>query len=159
MVEKGTRNLLVFSSIVALGGLIYFLLSKRNLKALNIYSIGKNTQAGKLLIYITTKSSKAIEEFITNSSPLMAIQELDLAKNPNKNALTEGTSVEIKGMEGLDGTYSVISVLAPASSPNRVMAVKLEATSIPASYTNIPNGNKDRVYASSASSVGKLIIK
>jgi hypothetical protein len=159
MAEKGTRNLLLVSSIVALGGLAYFLLSRRNLKVLNIYSIGKNTQAGKLFIYITTKSSKAIEEFIKNSSPLMAIEELDLAKNPNNNALKEGTSVEIKGMEGLDGTYSVISVLAPASNPNRVMAVKLEATSIPASYTNIPNGNKDRFYANSASSVGKLIIK
>ena len=156
--EKGTRNLLIVSSVIALGGLTYFLLSKRNQKVLNVYSVGKSTEAGKLFVYITTKSPQAINDFIKKSSPLTAIEELDLAKNPNQNALKAGTSVEIKGIEGLDGTYSVIAVISPSTNPNRVMAVKLEAKDIPSTYTNIPNGNKDRFYASSASNVGKLII-
>jgi len=156
--EKGTRNLLIVSSIIALGGLTYFLLSRRNLKALNVYSIGKSAD-GKLYLYITTKSPKAISDFIKNSSPLTAISELDLAKNPNKTALKAQTSVEIKGIEGLDGTYSVLSVLSPSTNPNRVMAVKVEAKDVPSTYTNIPNGKADRFYASSASNVGKLIIK
>lgn len=157
--EKGTRNLLIVSSVIALGGLTYYLLSRRNLKALNVYSVGKSTEAGKLFVYITTKSPQAISDFIKNSNPLSAIEELDLAKNPNKSALKAGTSVEIKGIDGLNGNYSVIAVIAPSTNPNRVMAVKLEATDIPSTYTNIPNGNKDRFYASSASNVGKLIIK
>jgi hypothetical protein len=157
--EKGTRNLLIVSSVIALGGLTYFLLSRRNLKALNVYSIGKSTESDKLFVYITTKSPQAISDFIENSNPLQAIQELDLAKNPNKSLLNAGKSVEIKGIAGLDGKYSVIAVIAPSTNPNRVMAVKLQATDIPSTYTNIPNGNKDRFYASSASNVGKLIIK
>ena len=157
--EKGTKNLLIVSSVIALGGLLYYLLSKRNLKVLNVYSVGKSTEAGKLFVYITTKSPQAINDFIENSSPLTAIEELDLAKNPNKSALKIGTSVEIKGIAGIDGNYSVLGVLAPATNPNRVMAVKLELSEIPSTYTNIPNGNKDRYYASSASNVGKLIIK
>jgi hypothetical protein len=156
--EKGTRNLLIISSVIALGGLTYFLLSRRNLKALNVYSIGKSAD-GKLYLYITTKSSKAISDFIKNSNPQTAIQELDLAKNPNKNALKEGTSVEIKGIDGLNGTYSVLGVLTPSTNPNRVMAVRLDAKDIPSTYVNVTNGNKDRFYASSASNVGKLIIK
>jgi hypothetical protein len=156
--EKGTRNLLIVSSIIALGGLTYYLLSRRNLKALNIYSIGKSSN-GKLFLYITTKSPQAISKFITDSNPTSAIQELDLAKNPNKNALTIGASIEVKGIEGLDGTYSVLNVLSPSTNPNRVMAVLIDNKTIPSGYANIANGNKDRFYASSASSVGKLIIK
>ena len=156
--EKGTRNLLIVSSIIALGGLTYYLLSRRNLKALNIYSIGKSSN-GKLFLYITTKSPQAISKFITESNPTSAIQELDLAKNPNKNALTIGASIEVKGIEGLDGTYSVLNVLSPSTNPNRVMAVLIDNKTIPSGYANIPNGNKDRFYASSASNVGKLIIK
>jgi len=156
--EKGTRNLLIISSVIALGGLTYFLLSKRNLKALNVYSVGK-TSDGKLFLYVTTKSSQAINDFIKNSSPLTAIEELDLAKNPNKNALNIGDSVEVKGIDGLNGSYSVLAVLTPSTNPNRVMAVKLDAKDVPSGYTNIPNGNKDRFYASSASNVGKLIIR
>lgn len=156
--EKGTRNLLIVSSIIALGGITYYFLSKRNLKALNVYSIGKASD-GKLYLYITTKSPQAINDFIKNSNPQTAIQELDLAKNPNKNALKEGTSVEIKGIEGLDGNYSVLGVLAPSTNPNRVMAVRLDAKDIPSTYVSVSNANKDRFYASSASNVGKLIIK
>lgn len=156
--EKGTRNLLIVSSIIALGGLTYYLISKRNLKALNVYSIGKSAD-GKLYLYITTKSPKAISDFLAKSSPLTAISELDLDKNPNKNALNAGASVEVKGIEGLDGTYNVLSVLSPSTSSNRVMAVKLEAKDVPSTYTNIANGSKDRFYASSAGNVGKLIIK
>jgi hypothetical protein len=157
--EKGTKNLFIVSSVIALGGLVYYLLSKRNLKVLNVYSVGKSTEAGKLFVYITTKSPQAINDFIENSSPLTAIEELDLAKNPNKSALKIGTSVEIKGIAGIDGKYSVLGVLAPTTNPNRVMAVKLELSEIPSTYTNIPNGNQNRYYASSASNVGKLIIK
>ena len=156
--EKGTRNLLIVSSVIALGGITYYLLSRRNLKALNIYSIGKSSN-GKLFLYITTKSPQAISKFITESNPTSAIQELDLAKNPNKNALTIGASIEVKGIEGLDGTYSVLNVLSPSTNPNRVMAVLIDNKTIPSGYANIPNGNKDRFYASSASNVGKLIIK
>ena len=156
--EKGTRNLLIVSSVIALGGITYYLLSRRNLKALNIYSIGKSSN-GKLFLYITTKSPQAISKFITESNPTSAIQELDLAKNPNKNALTIGASIEVKGIEGLDGTYSVLNVLSPSTNPNRVMAVLIDNKTIPSGYANIPNGNKDRFYASSANNVGKLIIK
>jgi hypothetical protein len=156
--EQGTKNLLIVSSIIALGGLTYFLLSKRNLKALNIYSIGKSTD-GKLYLYITTKSSQEIKKFIEGSSPTSAIQELDLAKNPNKSSLSAEKSIEVKGIDGLSGTYQVLGVLSPETNPNRVMAVKIDATSIPSSYVNIPNGNKNRFYASDAKSVGKLIIK
>ena len=158
MTETGTRNLLVFSSIVALGGLTYFLLNKRNLKALNIYSIGKSSN-GKLFLYVTTKSPKTINDFIESSNPTMAIEELSLAKNPNKNALKIGASVEVKGIEGLNGKYSVLNVLTPATNPNRVMAVLIDNTNIPSGYASIANGSKDRYYASSASNVGKLIIK
>lgn len=157
--EKGTKNLLITSSVIALGGLLYYLISRRNQKVLNVYSIGKSTEAGKLFVYVTTKSPKAISDFIENSSPLTAIEELDLAKNPNKSSLKIGTSVEIKGIAGIDGKYSVLGVIAPSTNPNRVMAVKLELSEFPSTYTNIPNGNKDRFYASSASNVGKLIIK
>ena len=157
--EKGTRNLLIVSSVIALGGLTYYLLSRRKLKALNVYSVGKSTEAGKLFVYITTKSPQAISKFITESNPTSAIQELDLAKNPNKNALTIGASIEVKGIEGLDGTYSVLNVLSPSTNPNRVMAVLIDNKTIPSGYANIPNGNKDRFYASSANNVGKLIIK
>lgn len=157
--ERGTRNLLIISSIIGIGGLVYFLLSKRNLKALNVYSIGKSTDGGKLYLYITTNTPQAIRKFIEDSNPNQAIQELDLAKNPNKSSLKEGTSIEIKGIEGLDGTYSVLGVLSPSSSSNRVMAVKIDNTNVPSTYSSIPNANKDRFYASSAINVGKLIIK
>jgi hypothetical protein len=156
--EQGTKNLLIVSSIIALGGLTYFLLSKRNLKALNIYSIGKSTD-GKLYLYITTKSSQEIKKFIEGSSPTSAIQELDLAKNPNKSSLSAEKSIEVKGIDGLSGTYQVLGVLSPETNPNRVMAVKIDAKSIPSSYVNIPNGNQNRFYARDAKSVGKLIIK
>jgi hypothetical protein len=156
--EKGTKSLLIISSLIALGGITYFLLSKRNLKALNIYSIGKSTD-GKLYLYITTKSSQAIKKFIEGSSPTSAIQELDLAKNPNKSSLSAGKSIEVKGIDGLSGTYQVLGVLSPETNPNRVMAVKIDATSVPSSYVNIPNGNQNRFYANDAKSVGKLIIK
>ena len=157
--EKGTKSLLIISSIVAIGGLFYFLLSKRNLKALNIYSVGKSTDEGKLYLYVTTKSPSAIKKFIEESNPTTAIQELDLEKNPNKSSLNTGKSIEIKGIDGLDGSYSVIGVLSPQTNPNRVMAVKIDATSVPSSYINIPNGNQNRFYARDAKSVGKLIIK
>jgi hypothetical protein len=156
--EKGTKSLLIISSIIALGGLTYFLLSKRNLKALNIYSIGKSTD-GKLFLYVTTKSAQAIRKFIDESNPTSAIQELDLEKNPNKSSISEGKSIEIRGIDGLNGTYSVLAVLSPQTNVNRVMAVKIDATSVPSSYVNIPNGNQNRYYASDAKSVGKLIIK
>jgi hypothetical protein len=156
--EKGTKSLLIISSLIALGGITYFLLSKRNLKALNIYSIGKSTD-GKLYLYITTKSSQAIKKFIEGSSPTSAIQELDLAKNPNKSSLSAGKSIEVKGIDGLSGTFQVLGVLSPETNPNRVMAVKIDATSVPSSYVNIPNGNQNRFYANDAKSVGKLIIK
>jgi hypothetical protein len=156
--EKGTKSLLIVSSIIAIGGLTYFLLSKRNLKALNIYSIGKSTD-GKLYLYITTKSSQAIKKFIEGSSPTSAIQELDLAKNPNKSSLSAGKSIEVKDIDGLSGTFQVLGVLSPETNPNRVMAIKIDATSVPSSYINIPNGNQNRFYANDAKSVGKLIIK
>jgi hypothetical protein len=157
--EKGTKSLLIISSIVAIGGLFYFLLSKRNLKALNIYSIGKSADGGKLYLYLTTKSSSAIKKFIEESNPTSAIQELDLEKNPNKSSLSSGKSIEIKGIDGLDGVYSVIGVLSPQTNVNRVMAVKIDSTSIPSTYENIANGNQNRFYAKDAKSVGKLIIK
>jgi hypothetical protein len=156
--EKPTRNLLIVSSIIALGGLAYYFLSKRNLKALNVYSIGKSSD-GKLYLYITTKSAQAINRFIEDSNPNSAIEELDLAKNPNKTVLKAGSTVEVKGIEGLDGKYSVLAVLSPSTNLNRVMAVKLELKNVPSTYTNITNGNKDRFYADSAKNVGKLIIK
>lgn len=156
--EKGTKTLLIVSSIIALGGLSYFFLSRRNLKALNIYSVGKSTD-GKLYLYITTKSSQAIKKFIEGSSPTSAIQELDLAKNPNKSSLNAGKTIEVKGIDGLNGTYQVLGVLTPETNPNRVMAVKIDATSVPSSYANIPNGNQNRFYAKDAGSVGKLIVK
>jgi hypothetical protein len=156
--EKGTKSLLIISSLIALGGITYFLLSKRNLKALNIYSIGKSTD-GKLYLYITTKSSQVIKKFIEGSSPTSAIQELDLAKNPNKSSLSAGKSIEVKDIDGLSGTFQVLGVLSPETNPNRVMAVKIDATSVPSSYVNIPNGNQNRFYANDAKSVGKLIIK
>jgi hypothetical protein len=157
--EKGTKSLLIISSIVAIGGLFYFLLSKRNLKALNIYSIGKSTDGGKLYLYVTTKSASAIRKFIEESNPTSAIEELDLEKNPNKSSLSSGKSIEIKGIDGLDGIYSVIGVLSPQTNANRVMAVKIDSTSIPSTYENIANGNQNRFYAKDAKSVGKLIIK
>jgi hypothetical protein len=157
--EKGTKNLLIVSSVFAIGGLLYFLFSKRNQKALNIYSIGKSTDGGKLYLYITTKSSQDIKKFIQNSNPSSAIEELDLTKNPNKSSLNAGKSIEIKGIEGLNGTYQVLGVLSPQTNSNRVMAVKIDNTSVPSSYANIPNGNQNRFYAKDASSVGKLIIK
>jgi hypothetical protein len=88
-----------------------------------------------------------------------AIQELDLAKNPNKSSLSAGKSIEVKGIDGLSGTFQVLGVLSPETNPNRVMAVKIDATSVPSSYVNIPNGNQNRFYANDAKSVGKLIIK
>lgn len=157
--EKGTKTLLIISSIIALGGVTYFLLSRRNLKALNIYSVGKSTDGGKLYLYITTKSSQAIKKFIEGSSPTSAIQELDLAKNPNKSSLNAGKTIEVKGIDGLNGSYQVLGVLTPETNPNRVMAVKIDATSVPSSYANIPNGNQNRFYAKDAGSVGKLIVK
>jgi hypothetical protein len=157
--EKGTKSLLIISSLFALGGITYFLLNKRNQKALNIYSIGKSTDESKLYLYVTTNSSSAIRKFIEESNPTSAIQELDLEKNPNKSSLNTGKSIEIKGIDGLDGNYSVIGVLSPQTNTNRVMAVKIDATSVPSSYVNIPNGNQNRFYAKDAKSVGKLIIK
>ena len=157
--EKGTKTLLIISSIIALGGVTYFLLSRRNLKALNIYSVGKSTDGGKLYLYITTKSSQAIKKFIEGSSPTSAIQELDLAKNPNKSSLNAGKTIEVKGIDGLNGSYQVLGVLTPETNPNRVMAVKIDATSVPSYYANIPNGNQNRFYAKDAGSVGKLIVK
>jgi hypothetical protein len=156
--EKGTRNLLILSSIIGLGGLFYFFASKRNLKALNIYSIGKSTD-GKIYLFVTTKSAQSIAKFVQNASPSTAIEELDLTKNPTKSALTAGKTIEVKGIEGLNGTYQVMSTLSPSQNVNRVMAIKIDKATIPSSYINISGGNKDRFYASNASSVGKLIIK
>jgi hypothetical protein len=156
--EKGTKNLLIVSSLVALGGLTYFLISKRNLKALNIYSVGKSAN-GNLYLFFTTKSAQAISKFISESNPNQATQELKLDNNPNKNTIKTGMSIEVKGIEGLNGIYSVLGVLSPSTSPNRVMAVLIDNKTIPSGYSNIPNGNKDRFYATNASSVGKLIIK
>ena len=126
---------------------------------MNIYSVGKSTDGGKLYLYITTKSSQAIKKFIEGSSPTSAIQELDLAKNPNKSSLNAGKTIEVKGIDGLNGSYQVLGVLTPETNPNRVMAVKIDATSVPSSYANIPNGNQNRFYAKDAGSVGKLIVK
>lgn len=161
MAEKGTgtKSLLIFSSLIALGGLAYFLLNKRNYRVLNIYSVGKSTDGGKLYLYITTKSAKQIEDFINNSNPNQAIQALSLDKNPNKSDINTGSYVEVKGLGDLDGSYPILGVLTPSSYPNRVMAIKVDKTNIPSGYTNITNGNKDRFYASNSSSVGKLIIK
>lgn len=156
--EKGTKNLLIFSSIIALGGLAYFLLSRRNLKALNIYSVGKSAN-GNVYLFFTTKSAQAINKFISERNPNQAIKELNLEKNPNKNTIKAGTSVEVKGIEGLNGTYSVLGVLSPNTNSNRVMAVLIDNKTIPSQYATISNGSKDRFYATSASSVGKLIIK
>ena len=161
MAEKGTgtKNLLIFSSLIALGGLAYFLFSKRNYRVLNIYSVGKSTDGGKLYLYITTKSAKQIEDFVKNSNPNQAIQELSLDKNPNKSDINTGSYVEVKGLGDLDGSYPILRVLTPSSNPNRVMAIKVDKTNIPSGYTNITNGNKDRFYAQNSSNVGKLIIK
>jgi len=155
--EQGTKNLLIVSSIIALGGLGFFLFDKRNKKALNIYSVGKSTN-GNLYLFFTTKSPQAINKFITESNPNQAIGELDLEKNPNKSAIKAGTSVKIKGMESLDGEYSILGTLSPSSSSNRVMAVLIDKKDVPSTFTNIPNAKSERFYANSASSVGKLII-
>lgn len=161
MAEKGTgtKSLLIFSSLIALGGLAYFLLSKRNYRVLNVYSVGKSTDGGKLYLYITTKSAKQIEDFIKNSNPNQAIQELSLDKNPNKSDIKTGSSVEVKGLGDLDGSYPVLQALTHSSNPNRVIAIKIDKTNVPSGYTNIANGSNDRFYASNSSSVGKLIIK
>lgn len=156
--EQGTKNLLIISSIIALGGLGFFLFDKRNKKALNIYSVGKSTN-GNLYLFFTTKSPQAINKFIQNSNPNQAREELTLEKNPKKSAIQAGTNVQIKGMESLDGQYSVLGTLSPSSSSNSVMAVLIDKKDVPSTFTNIPNGNSNRFYANSASSVGKLIIK
>jgi hypothetical protein len=156
--EQGTKNLLIVSSIIALGGLGFFLFDKRNKKALNIYSVGKSTN-GNLYLFFTTKSPQAINKFIQNSNPNQAIQELSLEKNPNKSDINTGSYVEVKGLGDLDGSYPILRVLTPSSYPNRVMAIKVDKTNMPSGYTNITNGNKDRFYAQNSSNVGKLIIK
>ena len=94
-----------------------------------------------------------------NGNPASAIQEMKLAENPTKANLKIGTSVEVKGIEGLDGTYSVLGTLSPQTNSDRVMAVKIDATSVPSTYVNKSGATNDRFYASSAGSVGKLIIK
>jgi len=156
--EQGTKNLLIVSSIIALGGLGFFLFDKRNKKALNIYSVGQSTN-GNLYLFFTTKSPQAINNFIENSNPNQATQELALEKNPTKTAIKAGTNVKIKGMESLDGEYSVLGTLSPSDTSNRVMAVLIDKKDVPSTFINIPNGNSKRFYANSASSVGKLIIK
>jgi hypothetical protein len=156
--EKGTRNLLIISSLFALGGITYYLFFRRKYKALNVYSFGKSSD-GKLFLYITTRTPQQIEEFVKNGNPASAIQEMKLAENPTKANLKIGTSVEVKGIEGLDGTYSVLGTLSPQTNSDRVMAVKIDATSVPSTYVNKSGATNDRFYASSAGSVGKLIIK
>jgi hypothetical protein len=156
--EQGTKNLLIFSSIIALGGLGYFLFSKRNQKALNVYSVGKSSN-GNLYLFFTTKSASAINKFIEESNPNQAIQELKLGNNPTISQVKKGTQVKISGMEGLDGTHSVLGTLSPNNAPNRVMAVLIEQKDVPSTFKNIPNAVKERFYADSAQSVGKIIIK
>lgn len=156
--EQGTKTLLIISSIIALGGLGFFLFDRRNKKALNIYSIGQSSN-GNLYLFFTTKSPQAINKFIEESNPNQAIQELALEKNPNKSAIKAGTKIKVKGMESLDGEYSVLGTLSPSDSSNRVMAVLIDKKDVPSTFTNIPNAKKERFYANSASSVGKLIVK
>ncbi len=156
--EQGTKNLLILSSIIALGGLGFFLFDRRNKKALNIYSVGKSTN-GNLYLFFTTKSSQAINKFISESNPNQATQELALEKNPTKSVIKEGTNIQIKGMESLDGEYSVLGTLSPSTNSNRVMAVLIDKKDVPSTFTNIPNAKAERFYANSAGSVGKLIIK
>lgn len=156
--EQGTKTLLIISSIIALGGLGFYLFDSRNKKALNIYSVGKSTN-GNLYLFFTTKSPQAINKFIEESNPNQAIQELALEKNPNKSAIKAGTKIKVKGMESLDGEYSVLGTLSPSDSSNRVMAVLIDKKDVPSTFTNIPNGSNQRFYANSASAVGKLIIK
>lgn len=156
--EKGTKALLIISSIIALGGLTYFLINRRNLKALNVYSVGKSAD-GKLYVYFTTKSAPNIVKFLQTASPQTAIEGLDLAKNPNKSLLNTGKTIEIKGIDGLNGKYPVLGVLTPSTNPNRVMAVRIDASSVPASFITLQGANEGRFYAKDASSVGKLIIK
>ncbi len=158
MAEKGTRNLLIVSALFALGGIIYYSLYKRKNKVLNIYSIGKSAD-GKILLYVTTKNPQAIDDFVQNGNANSAIQEMELAKNPNKTALKVGTSIEVKGIEGLDGSYSVLATLSPQTNLDKVMAVKIESQTIPSTYTTKQGAPQGRVYASSASNVGKLTIK
>jgi len=156
--EKGTRNLLIISSLFALGGITYYLFFRRKYKALNVYSLGKSTD-GKLFIYITTTTPKQIEDFVENANPASAIQEMKLAENPTKANVRIGGSVELSGIEGLNGNYSILGTLSPQTNPDRVMAVKIDASNIPATYINKSGATNDRYYASKASSVGKLIIK
>ena len=156
--EKGTRNLLIVSAIFALGGIIYYSLYKRKNKVLNIYSIGKSAD-GKIFLYVTTKSPQAIDDFVKNGNANSAIQEMELAKNPNKTALKVGTSVDVKGIEGLDGSYSVLATLSPQTNLDKVMAIKIESQTIPSTYTSKAGATQGRVYASDASNVGKLTIK
>jgi hypothetical protein len=156
--EKGTRNLLIVSGLFALGGIIYYSLYKRKNKVLNIYSIGKSAD-GKILLYITTKSPQAIDDFVKNDDANTAIQKMELAINPSKTALKVGTSVEVKGIEGLDGSYSVLATLSPQTNLDKVMAIKIDSQTIPSTYTSKAGATQGRVYASSAKNVGKLTIK
>lgn len=156
--EQGTKNLLIVSSIIALGGLAFFLYDRRNKKALNIYSVGKSSN-GNLYLFFTTKSPQAINKFIKESNPNQAVNVLELEKNPTKTAIAKDTQIKIKGMESLDGDYSVLATLSPSTNSNRVMAVLIDKKDVPSKFTNIPNASNERFYANSASAVGKLIIK